>query len=138
MMKIIKSLIVFLILAGIGLAQDAGEKKKIFIANVDNDGVQRVEVSGGGYFFSPDYIVVKVDVPVELVVRKEPGIVPHNIVMKETAAGIDIRETLSTKPKAISFTPKKIGKYPFYCDKRLLFFKNHREKGMEGILEVIE
>ena len=24
----------------------------------------------------------------------------------------------------------------FYCDKKLLFFKSHREKGMEGVLKV--
>lgn len=37
-----------------------------------------------------------------------------------------------------SFTTTKPGKYPFYCDKKLLFMDSHREKGMEGILEVVE
>ncbi len=74
----------------------------------------------------------------ELKIRKEPGITPHNIVIKEPDAGIDIRESLDSEPKIIRFTPKKIGKYPFYCDKRLLFFKSHRERGMEGTLEVVK
>jgi len=26
--------------------------------------------------------------------------------------------------------------FAFYCDKRLLFFKSHHEKGMEGRLDV--
>jgi hypothetical protein len=31
-----------------------------------------------------------------------------------------------------------VGEYPFYCSKKLLFFKSHREKGMEGMLEVVQ
>jgi len=59
-------------------------------------------------------------------------------VIKEPEAGIDINESLSSEPKVIRFTPKKVGKYPFYCDKKLLFFEGHRKKGMEGIIEVAE
>jgi hypothetical protein len=28
------------------------------------------------------------------------------------------------------------GTFPFYCDKKLLFFKSHHERGQEGHLEV--
>ena len=59
-------------------------------------------------------------------------------MIKEPEAGIDINETLSTEPKTIKFVPKKNGKYPFYCDKKLLFFKSHRERGMEGVIEVTD
>jgi hypothetical protein len=31
-----------------------------------------------------------------------------------------------------------VGRYPFYCDKKLFFMAGHREKGMEGVLEVVE
>jgi len=124
--------------AGIALAQEAGEKKKIIMVPVDKDGVQRVEIVGGEYFFDPEYIIVKKDIPVELIVKKKPGIIPHNIVIHSPEGGMDIRESMSADQRVIKFTPTKAGKYPFYCDKKLLFFKNHREKGMEGVIEVTE
>lgn len=135
-MRRITFLMLFLVLTGYLSAQEKG--KKIYRATIDADGIQRVEVLAGSYYFDPDYIIVKVNVPVELKVRKEPGITPHNIVIREPDAGIDVRENLDSEPKIIRFTPKKVGKYPFYCDKRFLFFKSHRERGMEGTLEVVE
>ena len=95
-------------------------------------------MTSGEYYFDPDHIIVKVNIPVELKVKREPGIVPYNIVMSEPEAGIVFKEDVSTEPKVITFTPKKTGKFPFYCDKKLLFFKSHRERGKEGILEVAE
>jgi hypothetical protein len=37
----------------------------------------------------------------------------------------------------MNLTPSAAGAYPIYCKNRLLFFKGHRERGMEGILEVV-
>lgn len=119
-------------------AEEKPKEEKVFRATVDADGVQRVKVLGGKYFFDPNRIIVKVNVPVELQVRKEPGVTPHDIVIKAPEAGIDVRESLDEKPTTIRFTPTKTGTYPFYCDKKLLFFKSHREEGMEGTLEVVE
>ena len=120
----------------------AGDEKpkeeEIFKAVIDKDGVQRVDIVGGTYFFKPNHIIVKVNVPVELKVRKDGWFVPHNIVIKAPEAGIDFDESISTDPKIIRFTPTKVGVYPFYCSKKLLFFESHREKGMEGKLEVTE
>jgi plastocyanin len=121
-----------------GSALNAQTVERIFRATIDSDGVQRVEITGGSYYFDPDYIIVKVNVPVELTFTKAPGITPHNIVIDAPEAGIEIRENMSTKPKTVTFTPLKTGKFAIYCDKRFLFFKSHREKGMEGILEVVE
>lgn len=135
-MRHITFLMLALIITGSVFAQEQG--KKIYKATIDADGIQRVEVLAGSYYFDPNYIIVKVNVPVELKIRKEPGITPHNIVIKEPDAGIDINESLDKEPKLIKFTPMKVGKYPFYCDKRFLFFKSHRERGMEGTLEVVE
>ena len=111
---------------------------KTFAASIDADGIQRVELLAGAYSFNPDHIVVKVNIPIELKVRKEPGIVPHNFIIKEPEAGLDIKESLSTEQKVIKITPKKTGTYPFYCDKKFLFFESHRKKGMEGFIEVTE
>ena len=137
-MRIIKILIIVLIVAGTGLARGADEKRKVVTANIDDDGIQRVEVTGGGYFFDPDHIIVKVNVPVELTFKKTPGITPHNIIISVPDAGIDINEDMGKDSRTIRFIPLKTGKYAMYCDKRFLFFKSHRERGMEGILEVVE
>ena len=116
----------------------AQEGKKPVVASIDADGVQRVSIVGGEYFFDPSRIIVKVNVPVELKVTKESGVTPHDIVLKAPEAGIDFAEDIGTTPKVIKFTPTKTGTYPFYCAKKFLMFKSHRERGMEGVLEVIE
>ncbi len=121
-----------------GRSPGAVKKVKRVVAAVDADGVQRVEVVGGGYFFDPNYIIVKVNVPVELKVRKEDGFVPHDIVVKAPEAGINFSESLGKAPKVIKFTPTAIGKYEMYCGKKLLFVKSHKERGMDGIIEVVQ
>jgi len=103
----------------------------------DADGVQRIRVTSGSYFFKPERIVVKANVPVELLASRESGITPHNLVITAQEAGVVVDEELATEPKKISFTATKPGRYPFYCSKKLPFMAGHREKGMEGVLEVV-
>jgi len=121
------------------LAEEAatGMDKRV-VAVIGADGVQRVDVTGGEYYFDPNHIVVKVNIPVELMVRKAGGFIPHDIVVNAPEAGIDFKVDLKNDPQPIRFTPTKTGKYAMYCDKRFLFFKTHRAKGMEGIIEVVE
>ena len=116
---------------------DAKEVKKV-VATVDADGVQRVAILGGGYFYNPNYVVVKVNVPVELSLTKEAGYTPHDFAIKAPEAGIDVAVSLDTKPQLVKFTPTKVGKYPFVCTKKMVFMKSHKDKGMEGTLEVTE
>ncbi len=111
--------------------------EKRFVATIGSDGVQHVEVIGGEYYFDPNYIIVKVNVPVEIKVKKEPYIIPHNIVVKAPEAGIDFKTDLSKDWKAIIFTPTKVGKYEMVCDKKLLWFKSHKDRGMDGFIEVV-
>ena len=108
------------------------------VATMDADGVQRVEVIGGEYFFDPNYIVVKVNKPVELKIKKEGGFTPHDINVKASEAGINFSESMDKDPKVIKFTPTAVGKYPMYCSKKLPFVKSHRDRGMEGVIEVVE
>lgn len=103
----------------------------------DADGVQRVRLIAGSYFFKPNRIVVKVNVPVELTASRESGITPHDLVIRAEEAGLNVKEDLGSDPKKISFTATRPGKYPIYCSKKLPFMAGHREKGMEGILEVV-
>lgn len=113
-------------------------KESRVTATVDADGIQRVEVIGGGYFFDPNYIVVRVNKPVELTVKKEGGFTPHDIVVEAPEAGISFSESLATEPKVIKFTPTAVGKYPMYCSKKLPFAKSHKDRGMTGFIEVVE
>ena len=121
----------------LSLINSSGQEK-VYKATIDTDGVQRIEIIADSYYFDPNHIIVKINTPVEFKVKKTGIIVPHNIVMAEPDAGITFREDLSRESKIIKFTPKKGGKFKFYCDKKLLFFESHREKGMEAILEVVE
>ena len=103
-----------------------------------HEAVQRVEIVGGSYFFRPSHVAVRRGVPVELSVRVEPSIVPHSFVLEAPQAGISIDAELSQEPSIFRFVPQAAGRFPFYCDHRLLLFKSHRERGMEGVLEVTE
>ena len=107
------------------------------VVKPDADGVQRVRLVAGSYFFKPHHIVVKANVPVELTASRESGITPHDLVIRAEEAGLNVKEDLASDPKKIAFTATKPGKYPIYCSKKLPFMAGHREKGMEGILEVV-
>jgi plastocyanin domain-containing protein len=135
-MKAAGIIVVLALFCGTGFSQESVQK--VFNAIIDADGVQRVSISAGEYFFDPNYIVVKVNTPVEISIKKTAGFVPHNIVINAPEAGIAFDESLGSDEKVIRFTPTKTGEFPFYCTKRFLFFKSHRERGMKGIVKVIE
>jgi plastocyanin len=135
-MKLLASCV--LAVAAASAALTAVEGGEAFRAVVGNDGVQRVRIMSGSYYFRPDHIIVKAGVPVELVVSKEPGL-HHSIMLNAPAARIFFKRELDKDhPAVIRFTPRKPGRYEFYCDRKFLFFKSHREKGGRGILEVVE
>lgn len=102
---------------------------------IDGDGVQRVAIVGGSYFFEPARIVVKAGRPLEISLRMERGVVPHRFVLEgtdgEPVADVELAET----PKTVR-VELPAGTYDFHCPNRLLFFKSHRERGMAGVLEV--
>jgi plastocyanin domain-containing protein len=135
-----------LLAAGLVLAgcQTAEEKPRAQapaqpqVVKADPDGVQRVRVVAGSYFFKPNHIVVKVNVPVEIMASRESGMTPHDLVIRAEEAGIAVEQDLATEPRKIAFTPKRVGRYSFYCTKKPPFGgAPHRERGMEGILEVV-
>lgn len=125
------------VLAGswlVSAAWTAG-RMQVYKAPVDG-GVQKIEMKGGDFYFIPNDVIVKVNVPVEITIRKEPGFSTHSIVLHAPEAGIDFDVDLGTDAKTIRFTPARAGRYPFYCDEGLI--ETHRSKGMEGVLEVTE
>ena len=123
-----------LLLAALAFAQEWQEKK--VEAVVDKDCVQRVEITAGSYFFDPNTIVVKVNAPVELLVKNSGG--SHDIVCRAPEAGIEFKQVLTKEPASIKFTPTKAGKYKFLCDHKIPFSKSHEERGMYGFIEVKE
>jgi len=137
MKYLVNILFIMLFVAGTALAEDTPAVKR-FTATIDKDGYQRVEMSAGEYYFDPAVVVVKVNVPVELTIKKAGGITPHNLTMKAPEADLDFSIDLSSEPKKVSFMATKTGSYPFECSKKLLFFKSHKERGMHGVLEVVE
>ncbi|MFQ5736322.1 MAG: cupredoxin domain-containing protein [Thermodesulfobacteriota bacterium] len=102
------------------------------------DGVQRAEVEAGSYYFKPVHIIVKAGVPAQLTLRETSWLIPHNFVIDSPEAGMEVSVKLTRKTQTVRFVPGKPGKYPFYCDNKLLFLKSHRDKGMEGTIEVVE
>lgn len=108
------------------------------VVPIGSDGVRRVEMLAGSYFFQPDHLVVKADAPVEILVRKEAGMVPHTFVLRIPDEGIDIDQDLSADAKPVRFTIHQPGQYEFYCRNRLLFFESHRAKGMQAVTGVVE
>lgn len=101
------------------------------------DGVQRVAIVGGSYFFQPDHVVTRAGRGLEISVRMEPGVIPHRFVL-ETINGKPLADVpLDRKAKTLRLD-LPAGKYLFHCPNRLLLFKSHRERGMTGVLEVKE
>jgi len=137
MKYLLNILSIVLFVAGAAMAEDKPAEKR-FVATIDKDGYQRVEMTAGEYYFDPAVVVVKVNVPVELTIKKAGGITPHNFVIKAPQADLDFKIDLSSEVKKISFMATKAGSYPFECTNQFLFFKSHKERGMHGMLEVVE
>jgi plastocyanin len=107
------------------------------VVQADPDGVQRATIVLDSYSYSPNHLIVQSGKPVELTLTSVTTLTPHNFVLKEPTASLDIEKDVGAgKSLAVRFTPTQAGTFTFYCDKKLLFFKSHREKGMEGRLEV--
>jgi plastocyanin len=109
------------------------------VIGLGDDGVYRAEIIVDSYSYKPDHLIVTVGHPVELTLKSVTTIVPHNFVIKAPELGVNLSQDVPAgKTVTVQFTPTGAGKIEFYCDKKLLFFKSHKEKGMVGTLEVRE
>ncbi len=107
------------------------------IVPVGPDGVQRMEITVDSYSFTPNRLIVKENIPVELILKSISWIVPHNFVLKSPEAGLDIEQEIPAGGTvSVRFTPTGTGAFKFACTKRLLFFRSHEDHGMVGTLEV--
>lgn len=132
-------MVVVLLIGGgsLGLAAASGNDSEPFVLPLATDGVQRTIVVLESYAFRPSYIIAKVGVPIQLILQNESFLVPHNFVLDDPLSGIHLERNVEAGEEAIvELTLAQAGIYHFYCDKQLLFFRSHREKGMEGTIEV--
>jgi len=101
------------------------------------DGVQRATVMLDSYSYSPNHLIVEAAKPVELTLTSVTTFTPHNFIIKDPAGSLSVEQNVSAgKTVTITFTPPQPGTFPIYCDKRLWPLPSHRDKGMEGKLEV--
>ena len=105
-------------------------------ASAGADGVQRVTIVGGTYFFHPARITARANQPLEITLSIESGVIPHRFVLDGPDGKHLADVPLSTNAQVIHLT-LKTGDYVFYCPNRLLWFKSHRERGMAGVLQVL-
>ncbi|KVV37290.1 quinol oxidase [Burkholderia territorii] len=133
-MNTMAAMLTIALVAGAGLARADGDAP--VRVPVDADGVQRVAIVGGSYYFRPNHVIVRAQVPVELTVSTESGVVPHSFEIDARQAGIAVHTELGTTPRTLRFTPTAPGRFAYYCTHRLPFLRSHRERGMEGVLDV--
>lgn len=104
-----------------------------FVVPIAADGVQRATVVLDSYSYQPAHLIVEAGKPVELTLTSVTTITPHNFIVKELAVEQDVG---AGKTVVVTFMPTQTGMFPIYCDKRLWPLPSHRDKGMEGKLEV--
>ena len=107
------------------------------VASLSADGVQRATITLDSYSYQPNHLIVEAGKPVELTLTSITMITPHNFIIKDPAGSLSVEQDVSAgKTIAVKFTPTQPGTFPIYCDKRLWPMPSHRDKGMEGKLEV--
>src|SRR3990167_11337233 len=76
------------------LAAFSAESQGVIVP-VSADGVQRMEVTVDSYSFTPNRLIVRENIPVELTLKSVTWLVPHNFVFKSPEAGLDRKSTTS-------------------------------------------
>lgn len=129
------------LLASVGVtivdATEPSQSGPPLMVPVAADGVQRATVTLDSYSYTPNHLIVEAGKPVELTLTSVTTIIPHNFIIKDPTGRLSIEQDVSAgKTVTITFTPTQPGSFPIYCDKRLWPLPSHRDKGMEGKLEV--
>jgi len=140
-MRLIHMLATVWLLTSVGVtlveAEDPSQPGPPLVVPVAADGVQRATVTLDSYSYTPNHLIVEAGKPVELTLISVTTITPHNFIIKDPAGSLSVEQDVSAgKTVTVKFTPTQSGIFPIYCDKRLWPLPSHRDKGMEGKLEV--
>jgi len=118
-------------------AEEPSQSGSPAVIPVAADGVQRATVTLDSYSYTPNYLIVEAEKPVELTLTSVTTLIPHNFIIKDPAGSLSVEQDVSAgKTVTIRFTPTQPGIFPIYCDKRFWPLPSHLDKGMEGKLEV--
>jgi len=129
--------LLMMIHASIGQAADTSQLGPPVVVPVAADGVQRATITLDSYSYAPGHLIVEAGKPVELTLTSVTTITPHNFIINDPAGSLSVEQDVSAgKTVTIKFTPTQPGIFPIFCDKRLWPMPSHRDKGMEGKLEV--
>jgi heme/copper-type cytochrome/quinol oxidase subunit 2 len=140
-MRLLHMLATVWLLTSVGVmivhAAEPSESGPPVVIPVAADGVQRATVTLDSYSYTPNHLIVEAGKPVELTLTSVTTIIPHNFIIKDPAGSLSVEQDVSAgKTVTITFKSTQPGTFPIYCDKRLWPLPSHRDKGMEGKLEV--
>ena len=140
-MRLLNMMAIVWLLTSVGVtivhAADPSQSDPPMLIPLAADGVQRATITLDSYSYSPNHVIVEAGKPVELTLSSVTTMIPHNFIIKVPIANLFVEQDVSAgKTVTIIFTPTQPGTFPIYCDKRLWPFPSHRDKGMEGKLEV--
>lgn len=126
-----------LALTGVAFGGEPASMGPPLTVPTDADGVQRTTVILDSYSYQPSHLIVEKGKPVELTLKSVTTFTPHNFIIKDPGGSLSVEQDVSAgKIVVLKFTPMQPGIFPIYCDKRLWPLPSHRDKGMEGKLEV--
>lgn len=126
-----------LVVVAITVAAEPPQSDHPMVIPLAADGVQRAPIALDSYSYTPNHLIVEAGKPVELTLTSVTTIIPHNFIIKDPAGDLSVEQDVGAgKTVTITFTPTQRGTFPIYCDKRLWPLPSHRDKGMEGKLEV--
>ena len=107
------------------------------LSHASDSGAERVTVTLGDYRFTPNRLTVNRGQTLVLELHNTDSITPHNFTLRDRDGGLDVDvDVPAGGQREVELTPQVPGSYTFYCSKKLLFKKSHRERGMEGTLLV--
>ena len=140
-MRLLQILATVWLLTSVGVilvdAAEPSQSDPPLMVPVSEDGAQRATVTLDSYSYTPNHLIVEAGKPVVLTLTSLTTIIPHNFIIKDPAGNLSVEQDVSAgKTVTITFTPAQRGTFPIYCDKRLWPLPSHRDKGMEGKLEV--
>jgi plastocyanin len=120
----------------------AGHCAKPEDSSTDPDQVEEavdryIEIHMESHAFTPSEMVVDAGSVVTFILTNHSFLVPHNFLLDDPAGTRLVDADVSSgETQYVTVTLAEPGMYPFYCDKKLLFFPDHRAQGMEGQLIV--